>query len=98
MESKDSRGAKGRPGGSRTLPPPLATWLNIKVSVGVRVSFVNDELRLLAYFENTWIAQPVGGRRFPPIFLHHMWNVCDRPGSGSSRTTNTLKAFHHNMW
>ena len=31
-------------------------------------SFLNDELRLLAYFENTWIGQPVGGRRLPPLF------------------------------
>ena len=30
-------------------------------------SFHNDELRLLAYFENTWIGQPVGGRRLPPL-------------------------------
>ena len=31
-------------------------------------SFLNDELRLLAYFEKTWIGQPVGGRRLPPLF------------------------------
>ena len=58
-------------------------------------SFLNDELRLLAYFENTWIGQPVGGRRLPPLFPHHMWNVRDRSGTGSSRTTNALEAFHH---
>ena len=53
-------------------------------------SFLNDELRLLAYFENTWIGQPVGGRQLPPLFPHHMWNVCDSSGTGSSRTTNAL--------
>ena len=58
-------------------------------------SFLNDELRLLAYFENTWIGQPVGGRRLPPLYPHHMWNVRDRSGTGSSRTTNALEAFHH---
>ena len=58
-------------------------------------SFLNDELRLLAYFENTWIGQPVGGRRLPPLFPHHMWYVRDRSGTGSSRTTNALEAFHH---
>ena len=26
---------------------------------------------------------------------HHMWNVRDRSGTGSSRTTNALEAFHH---
>ena len=58
-------------------------------------SFLDDDLRLLAYFENTWIGQPVGGRRLPPLFPHHMWNVRDRSGTGSSRTTNALEAFHH---
>ena len=58
-------------------------------------SFLNDELRLLDYFENTWIRQPVGGLRLPLLFPHHMWNVRDRSGTGSSRTTNALEAFHH---
>ena len=58
-------------------------------------SFLNDELRLLAYFENTWIGQPVGGRRLPPLFPHHMWNVRDRSGTGSSRTTNALLTCQH---
>ena len=31
-------------------------------------SFLYDELRLLAYFENTWIGQPDGRRRLPPLF------------------------------
>ena len=53
------------------------------------------ELTLLAYFEGTWIGQSVGGRRLPPTFPHHMWNVLDRSAAGSTRTTNSLEAFHH---
>ena len=40
-------------------------------------TFLADELPLLAYFEGTWIGQSVGGRRLPPTFSHHMWNVLD---------------------
>ena len=40
-------------------------------------TFLNDELPLLGYFESTWIGQSVGGRRLPPMFSHHMWNVLD---------------------
>ena len=58
-------------------------------------TFLADELPLLAYFEGTWIGQSVGGRRLPPTFPHHMWNVLDRSAAGSTRTTNSLEAFHH---
>ena len=58
-------------------------------------TFLNDELPLLSYFETTWIGQPVGGRRLPPTFpLHMYWNVLDRSSTGSTRTTNSLEAFH----
>ena len=59
--------------------------------------FLNDELPLLGYFESTWIGQSVGGRRLPPMFSHHMWNVLDRAGTGSTRTTNALESFHHSF-
>ena len=58
-------------------------------------TFLNDELPLLSYFEATWIGQSVAGRRLPPIFSLHMWNVLDRASTGSNRTTNSLEAFHH---
>ena len=58
-------------------------------------TFLQDELPLLSYFESTWIGQPVGGRRLAPTFPHHMWNVLDRASTGSTRTTNSLEAFHH---
>ena len=60
-------------------------------------TFLNDELPLLGYFESTWIGQSVGGRRLPPMFSHHMWNVLDRAGTGSTRTTNALESFHHSF-
>ena len=58
-------------------------------------TFLDDELRLLSYFETTWIGAPAGGRRLPPLFPHHMWNVLDRSSTGASRTTNALEAYHH---
>ena len=58
-------------------------------------TFLNDELPLLGYFESTWIGQSVGGRRLPPMFSHHMWNVLDRAETGSTRATNALESFHH---
>ena len=63
------------------------------------VTFLDDELPLLSYFELTWIGQEVGGtgRRLPPMFSHHMWNVLDRADSGSTRTTNALESFHHSF-
>ena len=60
-------------------------------------TFLNDELPILCYFENTWIGAPVGGRRLPPKFSLHMWNVHDRSSTGSTRTTNSLEAFHHSF-
>ena len=42
------------------------------------ITFLNDELPLLSYFETTWIGQPAGGRRLAPTFPHQMWNVSDR--------------------
>ena len=60
-------------------------------------TFLNDELPLLGYFESTWIGQSVGGRKLPPMFSHHMWNVLDRAGTGSTRTTNALESFHHSF-
>ena len=60
-------------------------------------TFLNDELPLLGYFKSTWIGQSVGGRRLPPMFSHHMWNVLDRAGTGSTRTTNALESFHHSF-
>ena len=60
-------------------------------------TFLDDELPLLGYFESTWIGQSVGGRRLPPMFSHHMWNVLDRAGTGSTRTTNSLESFHHSF-
>ena len=59
--------------------------------------FLNDELPLLSYFESTWIGQSVGGRRLPPMFPHHMWNVLGRAGTGSTRTTNVLESYHHSF-
>ena len=56
------------------------------------ITFLNDELPLLSYFETTWIGQPAGGRRLAPTFPHQMWNVSDR---ASTRTTYSLEAFHH---
>ena len=61
------------------------------------ITFLNDELPLLSYFESTRIGQAVGGRRLPPMFSHHMWNVLDRAGTGSTRTTNALESFHHSF-
>ena len=63
------------------------------------VTFLDDELPLLSYFELAWIGQEVGGtgRRLPPMFSHHMWNVLDRADSGSTRTTNALESFHHSF-
>ena len=58
-------------------------------------TFLADELPLLAYFERTWIGLPAGGRRLPPMFDLHMWNVLDRASAGSTRTTNALESFHH---
>ena len=69
--------------------------INILASNIDRNNMVHVIDRLLAYFENTWIGQPVGGQRLPPLFPHHMWNVRDRSGTGSSRTTNALEAFYH---
>ena len=60
--------------------------------------FLDDELALLSYFENTWIGQLVsGGRRLPPIFPHSMWNLLGRHYTGSTRTTNTLESYHHSF-
>ena len=59
------------------------------------ITFLADELTLLAYFEETWIGQSVRGRRLPPTFPDHMWNVLDRSAAGSTRTTNSLEAFHY---
>ena len=59
------------------------------------ITFLNDELPLLSSFETTWIEQPAGGRRLAPTFPHQMWNVSDRASTGSTRTTNSLEAFHH---
>ena len=67
---------------------------NLRVPLNL---FINVELRLLAYFENTWIGQSVGERRLHRSFPHHTWNVRDISGTGSSRTTNDLEAFHHNF-
>ena len=50
-------------------------------------TFLNDELPLLGYFESAWNGQSVGGRRLPPMFSHHMWNVLDRAGTGSTGTS-----------
>ena len=61
------------------------------------MTFLVDELPLLHYFEATWIGLPVGGRRLDPTFPHHMWNVHGRHSTGSSRTTNSLEAFHHSF-
>ena len=58
-------------------------------------TFLDDELRLLSYFEATWIGAPAGGRRLPPMFPLHMWNLLDRASTGSTRTANALEAFHH---
>ncbi len=58
-------------------------------------TFLNDDLSLVSYFETTWIGRPVGGRRLAPMFPLHMWNVLDRCSTGSTRTTNSLEAFHH---
>ena len=60
-------------------------------------TFLVDELPLLHYFEATWIGLPVGGQRLDPTFPHHMWNVHGRHSTGSSRTTNSLEAFHHSF-
>ena len=60
-------------------------------------TFLIDELPLLSYFESTWIGQAVGGRRLPPMFSHHMWNVLDRAGTWSTRKTNALESFHHSF-
>ena len=46
------------------------------------ITFLNDELPLLSYFETTWIGQPAGGRRLAPTFPHQMWNVLDRASTG----------------
>ena len=67
----------------------------VPVFESLATTFLNDELALLSYFESTWIGQSVGGRRLPPTFPLHMWNVLDRASTGSSRTTNSLEAFHH---
>ena len=60
-------------------------------------TFFNDELPLLSYFASFWIGQSVGGRRLPPMFPHHMWNVLGRAGTGSTRTTNALESYHHSF-
>jgi hypothetical protein len=68
----------------------------IPVFESLATTFHNDELVLLSYFESTWIGRPVpGGRRLPPLFPLHMWNLLDRSSTGSTRTTNALEAFHH---
>ena len=59
------------------------------------IAFLNDELPHLSYFETTWIGQSAGGRRLAHILPHQMWNVLDRTSIGSTRTTNSLEAFHH---
>lgn len=60
-------------------------------------TFLNDELQLLHYFEATWIGLPVAGRRMAPMFPLQMWNVLGRHQAGSTRTTNSLEAFHHSF-
>ena len=67
----------------------------VAVFESLATTFLDDELRLLSYFETTWIGAPAGGRRLPPLFPHHMWNVLDRSSTGASRTTNALEAYHH---
>ena len=67
----------------------------VGVFESLATTFLQDELPLLHYFEKTWIGASVGGRRLPPTFPHHMWNVLNRAASGSTRTTNALEAFHH---
>ena len=67
----------------------------VGVFESLATTFLQDELPLLHYFEKTWIGASVGGRRLPPTYPHHMWNVLNRAASGSTRTTNALEAFHH---
>ena len=69
----------------------------IPVFESLETTFLNDELHILSYFEKTWIGAPAGGRRLPPKFSLHMWNVHDRSSTGSTRTTNSLEAFHHSF-
>ena len=70
-------------------PPP-----DVRVAVN---QFLQDELFLLSYFEKTWIGEPVGSRRLPPDFPIEMWNVLERSSAGSTRTTNSLEAYHHSF-
>ena len=64
----------------------------VAVFESLATTFLIDELPIVAYFEKTW---PTSKRRLEPMFPLHMWNVLDRVSEGSSRTTNSLEAFHH---
>ena len=59
-------------------------------------TFEEDELELISYFEATWNGRVVGRkqRRTPARFPAAMWNFVGRHFTGSTRTTNTLEAFH----
>ena len=52
---------------------------------------------LLSYFVKTWIGAPSGGRILPPKCSLNMWNVHDRSSTRSTRTSNSLEAFHHSF-
>ena len=63
------------------------------------ITFEEDELELISYFEATWIGRVVGRkqRRTPAKFPAAMWNFLGRHFTGSTRTANSLEAFHHSF-
>ena len=54
-----------------------------------------NEQPILDYFENTYIGQPLRGRRNDPLFPLNFWNVTDRVVNNLSRTTNGVEGWHN---
>ena len=76
--------------GCSRLPSPTSRWWHSCVRV------FGDELPILSYFEETWIGAPAGGRRMPPKFCLHLWNVHDRSYTGLAGGLSSTRWSHVN--
>ena len=54
-----------------------------------------NEQHILDYFENTYIGQPLRGRRNAPLFAPDFWNVTARVLNGLPRTTNAVEGWYN---
>ena len=69
----------------------------VEVFDQMQPSFADDEVDLLAYFENTYVGRPSPAGRRPPLFPIALWNVHDRMAHGYTRTNNAVEGMHNSF-